>query len=61
MSKYNTHPLALNDKEEKKLQRVIKNHKVGVKKIFMTMVNSLDSVEETVTDTPSENSLPQED
>lgn len=41
MSKYNTHPLALNDAEELKFQDVKKRTGFGVKKIFMAMVEAL--------------------
>lgn len=50
MSKYNSHSLMLNDDEESKLQSVIKFHTIGIKKIFMKMVNNL------YNDIPSENS-----
>lgn len=42
MNKYNRHSLALTDEEENKFIKVKKAHSIGVKKIFMAMLNSLE-------------------
>jgi len=43
MRKYNTHSLALTDKEEEQFKRVYIKTGFGVKKIFMAMLNALDN------------------
>ena len=41
LTKYNRYSLALTDDEDKMLKEVKEYHKVGDKKIFMTMVTAL--------------------
>ena len=57
MSKYYFHSIALNHDEEEKFNKVKKFHNIGIKKIFMGMVNALEKKiipTETMHESPTE-------